>query len=77
MKVPAYIKKEMRKVAYYNNLASNHMKKVEEWIESKGINILEEGLRDGSGCGLEELEYGADITEELCERIEAMLEVEE
>ena len=74
MKVPEYIKKEMHRVAHNAFLVNYHMRKIEDWLEKNGIDTFfdEGGLRDGSGCGLEDLEYGEDITEELCERIERM-----
>lgn len=74
MRVPEYIKKEMRQVARHAFLANEHMRKVEDWLESRGIDtsFTDGGLRDGSGCGLEELEYGENIVEELCKRIEGM-----
>lgn len=71
MKVPKYIKKKMHNVARLSNLADREMQDVEEWLEKNGIDVsFENGIRDGSGCSLEELEYGNDITDELCERIE-------
>ena len=74
MRVPEYIKKEMRQVVRHAVLSEAHMRKVEDWLEKMGIetSFTDDGLRDGSGCGLEELEYGVDIVEELCERIERM-----
>lgn len=65
-------------MAHLNALAEYEMKKIEDWLESHGIDASYSamdggGLRDGSGCSLEELEYGNDITDELCERIEREL----
>lgn len=71
MVVPNYIKKRMRKIAKLNAMAAEEMKLVEGWLENKGFDIDE--LRCGDGCSLEELEYGNDITEEFCEKIEKML----
>ena len=45
-----------------------HMYIVERWLEDNNIDVDE--FRDGCGCSLEELEYGEDITEALCNRIE-------
>lgn len=41
---------------------------VAKWLESHGVDV--DALSDGSGCGFEELMYGCNITDELCERIE-------
>lgn len=78
MRVPNYIKQKMHRVAHLNALAEQEMRNIEEWLESHGIDTSYSatdggGLRDGSGCSLEELEYGNDITDELCERIEREL----
>ena len=70
MKVPKYIKNRMRRVAANALIVDFYMREIEEWLEANGFNVEE--LRDGSGCSLEELEYGIDITEELCERIESI-----
>lgn len=69
MKVPKYIKTKMHRVALLNIAADKEMEFVEAWLERKGFDTTEE-LRDGSGVSLEELEYGNDITDELCARIE-------
>ena len=73
MKVPKYIREKMRRVAALNNEADKEMKKIEDWLEKHGIGTSYTrggGLRDGCGCSLEELEYGNDVTDELCEWIE-------
>lgn len=43
-------------------------RKVAEWLECHGVDV--DALSDGSGCGFEELMYGLNIADELCERIE-------
>lgn len=68
VKVPKYIRKRMNEILALNRRAAYEMEQLEEWLESKGIDTIK--LRDGSGVGLEELEYGNDIIDELCERIE-------
>ena len=68
MKVPKYIREKMRRCAVLNQQAAAEMQALEEWLEKNGFDI--EDLRDGSGCSLEELEYGNDIADELCDRIE-------
>lgn len=70
MKVPKYIKAKMHRVALLNIAADKEMEIVEAWLERKGLDTSMEGLRDGSGVSLEELEFGNDITDELCARIE-------
>lgn len=74
MKIPKYIKAKMHRVALLNIAADKEMEIVEEWLERKGLDTSTEGLRDGSGISLEELEFGNDITDELCERIENGME---
>ena len=70
MKVPKYIRDKMHRVARLNAVAAEEMERVELWLEKNGFDIY--SLRDGGGIGLEELDYGEDITDELCERIENM-----
>lgn len=73
MKVPKYIREKMRRVAALNDEADQEMRKVEAWLEKHGVETSYTrggGLRDGCGCSLEELEYGNDVTDELCEWIE-------
>ena len=72
MKVPKYIRNAMHKVARHSQLADIHMREVECWLEMRGVDLSTDGLRDGGGCSLEELEYGLDIADDLCERIESM-----
>lgn len=68
MKIPNYIKKKMRDVVKHSRASEEAMKDVESWLEFNGIDP--ELIRDGGGCSLEELEYGNDIVDILCERIE-------
>lgn len=39
------------------------------WFIRNGFEIEE--LRNGDGCSLEELDYGNDITDKFCDRIES------
>jgi hypothetical protein len=68
MRVPLYIRKKMHRVAALHCAASQEMHDVETWFEKNGVDI--DAFRDGCGCSLEELEYGNDVTEILCKRIE-------
>ena len=72
MKVPKYIKEKMHRIAKLTYEASQEMKIVESWLETHGIEISTQisGLRGGCGYSLEELEYGNDVTNELCKLIE-------
>lgn len=70
MTVPKYIKDKMRSVVKYAQMSDEAMKVVEAWLEDHGIDPGM--LRDGDGYSLEELEYGNDVTEALCERISEM-----
>ena len=68
MKVPQYIKNEMHSVCDFAAKADAHMKKIETWLELNGINP--DDLRTGDGSGLEDLEYGVDVTDLICEKLE-------
>lgn len=68
MKIPNHIRKKMNLTALYASKAANLNKQVSDWLESHGVDV--DALSDGSGCGFEELMYGRNITDELCERIE-------
>ena len=68
MRVPKYIREKMRRCATLYKQVAAEMEMIEKWLEKNGFDI--EDLRDGSGVSLEELEYGNDIADELCDRIE-------
>lgn len=68
MKIPKYIKNKMHRIAELQAQASDLMKEVEEYLLCHGFCI--EAIRDGSGYSLEELDYGNDVTDVLCERLE-------
>ena len=70
MKVPGYIRYKMHLVARRSKQNEMDMRDVEEWLEARGFDVSVDGLRDGGGCSLDELEDGVDITDDLCERIE-------
>lgn len=72
VKVPKYIREKMHRVARLAELQDHEMKGIEEWLESKGFDV--DALRDGGGRSLEELEYGNDITDSFCERLESNAE---
>lgn len=68
MKIPKYIKSKMHRIAELQAQSSMLMKEVEEYLEKNGYDI--EAIRDDSGDSLEELDYGNDVTETLCQRLE-------
>ena len=68
LKIPKYIREWMKFTAYYSNKAAALNQNVAKWLKSHGVDV--DALSDGSGCGFEELMYGNDVTDELCERIE-------
>lgn len=68
LKIPKYIREWMVLTAYYSYKASELNWKVAEWLERHGVDV--DALSDGSGYGFEELMYGLNIADELCERIE-------
>lgn len=70
MKVPKYIRKKMHQIALYAGMAARLDREVGLWLERHGVDV--ERLSDGGGYGYEELCYGNDTTDELCELIEQM-----
>lgn len=70
MKVPKYIRKKMHQIALYAGLAARLDREVGLWMERHGVDV--ERLSDGSGYSYEELSYGNDTTDEVCELIEQM-----
>lgn len=69
MKVSETIKKKMRRMAALSSEVSRLSAEVEDYFTKKGFDV--EKLRDGDGRSLEELEYGNNVTEEFCEKIES------
>lgn len=69
VKVPEYIRRKMHRGAKLHAEASKLIKQVDEWFESRGYTP--EILRCGDGYSLEELDYGNDVTDILCDRIES------
>ena len=68
LKIPEYIREWMKFTAYYANKAAVLNQNVSKWLESHGVDV--DALSCGCGYGFEELMYGNDVTDELCERIE-------
>ena len=68
IKIPKCIKAKMHKIAILQTQTSMLMKEVEEYLKKNGYNI--EAIRDGSGDSLEELDYGNDVIDALCQRLE-------
>lgn len=68
MKVPKHIRDKMHKVADLHYRAASLSADVDNWFVDHGFDIDE--LRCGDGYSLEELDYGNDVTDILCERIE-------
>ena len=68
MKIPKHIRDKMHKIADLHNKATELGIEIDNWFISHGFDIEE--LRDGSGVSLEELDYGNDVTDAFCERIE-------
>lgn len=63
MKIPKYIQDKMRRVAKLSAEVASIMSEVDAFFESKGFDT--EFIRSGNGLGLEELELGNDIVNEL------------
>ncbi len=70
MRVPNYIRAKMHQVAKYSKRIGNLEADIENWLDNHGFENSTEGFRDDSGCGLGELSYGVDITDDLCKRFE-------
>lgn len=68
MKIPNYIKHKMHQIADLQYKARELSAVVDNWFVEHGFDIEE--FRDGSGISLEELDYGNDVTEAFCERVE-------
>ena len=68
MKVPKYIRDKMHKVAELHHKAADISTEVDNWFVDHGFDIAE--LRCGDGYSLEELDYGNDVADIFCERIE-------
>lgn len=58
----------MHLTALYASKAADLNKQVSDWLEGHGVDV--DALSCGCGYGFEELMYGNDVTDELCERIE-------
>lgn len=69
MKIPGYIRYKMHRAAKLHSEASKLTREIDEWFESRGYATEE--LRCGDGFSLEELDYGNDVTDILCDRIES------
>lgn len=69
MEVPKYIQRKMHRAAKLHAEAATLTKQVDEWFERRGYAT--ENLRCGDGLSLEELDYGNDVTDIFCERIES------
>lgn len=72
IQVPLHIQKQMHKVAKLQNEARELTENIEKWLESKGVDVSvgQGSLRSGDGRGLDELDYGNDVTDEIVERLE-------
>ena len=68
MKVPEYVRRKMHRLADLQSKATVLSREIDDWFMKNGFDIEE--LRCGDGCSLEELDYGNDITDEFCDRIE-------
>ena len=75
MKVPLYIKENLHRAAKLNVQAAACMYTVENWLEKHGVDP--DTLRAGDGCGLDEIDYGEDVTLELSRKIERILNCKE
>lgn len=70
MKIPNYIRSKMHLCASHARRAAKYDLEVAKWLEKHGIDV--EDISNGDGSSFEELMYGNDVTDELCQRIEEM-----
>lgn len=68
MKVPKYIRNRMHRAARLSKAMETEMRIVDGWFGDHGFDI--EKLRNGDGASLEEIEYGNDVTDVFCEKVE-------
>lgn len=66
--IPKYIRNKMHRIAKLHAEAAKDMRTVEAWLEANGYDV--DTLRDGGGYSLEELDYGNDVTDTFCARLE-------
>lgn len=70
MKIPNYIRSKMHLCSNHARQAAKYNLEVANWLEEHGIDV--EDISNGDGSSFEELMYGNDVTDELCQRIEEM-----
>ena len=70
MVIPNYIRTKMHLCASHARQAAKYDQEIGEWLEAHGIDVW--SISNGDGTSSEELMYGNDVTDELCDRIEAM-----
>lgn len=68
MKIPKHIKDKMHRIADLHRKAAELSREVDAWFIDHGFDM--DDLRCGDGFSLEELDYGNDVTDILCARIE-------
>ena len=68
MKVPKHMRNRMHRAARLSKAMLTEMRIVDDWFISRGYNIEE--LRSGDGTSLEEIEYGNDVTDVFCQKVE-------
>lgn len=68
MKIPEHIKNKMHTIARIGKESTKLMSEVEDFLESKGYDS--NYLYECGGYSLRELEFGNDITDELCKDLE-------
>lgn len=68
MNVPQHIRSRMHRAARLSKAMDEEMRIVDDWFINRGFDI--EKLRCGDGVSLEEIEYGNDVTDIFCEKVE-------
>lgn len=70
--IPKYIRSKMHLCARHARRAAHYDLVVGNWLEEHGVDV--ESISNGDGSSFEELLNGNDVTDELCSRIEGMVE---
>lgn len=70
VRVPNYIRVKMHQLALHAAKAAEYDREICKWLDSHGVDV--ENISSGDGESFEELSYGNDVTEVLCDRIEKM-----
>jgi len=69
MKVPKHIRAKMESALKHFQAAHKLMNDIDQYLDGHGVYLL--SVRCGDGGSLEEIEYGMDVIDEICARLES------